>query len=40
METTHTTTHTYAEKLATNRLGLWLLFVSDALVFGALLVPR
>ena len=40
METTHTTTHTYAEKLATNRLGLWLFFVSDAFVFGALLVTR
>lgn len=40
METTHTITHTYAEKLATNRLGLWLFFVSDAFVFGALLVTR
>jgi cytochrome c oxidase subunit 3 len=40
METTHTTTHPYAEKLATNRLGLWLFFVSDAFVFGALLVTR
>jgi cytochrome c oxidase subunit 3 len=40
METTHTTTHTYVEKLATNRLGLWLFFVSDAFVFGALLVTR
>ena len=32
--------HSYAYKLATNRLGLWLFFVSDAFVFGGLLISR
>ncbi|NMC79555.1 MAG: heme-copper oxidase subunit III [Chloroflexi bacterium] len=31
---------TYAYKLATNRLGLWLFILSDSFVFGALLVTR
>ena len=30
--------HSYAWKLATNRLGLWLFLLSDAFVFGGLLV--
>lgn len=30
----------YAHKLATNRLGLWLFIISDSFVFGALLVTR
>ena len=30
----------YREKLATNRLGLWLFIVSDAFIFGGLLVSR
>ena len=29
-----------AYKLATNRLGLWLFFISDGFVFGGLLVTR
>jgi len=32
--------HSYAWKLATNRLGLWLFLLSDAFVFGGLLVAR
>lgn len=30
----------YAYKLATNRLGLWLFLVSDAFIFGGLLISR
>jgi len=37
--TTHPVTD-YRHKLATNRLGLWLFIVSDAFVFGGLLVSR
>lgn len=33
-------THDYAYRTATLRLGLWLFFVSDAFVFGGLLVSR
>ncbi len=33
-------THTYQEKLAINRLGLWLFILSDSFVFGGLLVSR
>jgi cytochrome c oxidase subunit III len=37
----HTDSHsTYEYKAATMRLGLWLFIVSDAFVFGALLVSR
>lgn len=32
--------HSYAWKLATNRLGLWLFLLSDSFVFGGLLVSR
>lgn len=32
--------HSYREKLATNRLGLWLFILSDSFVFGGLLVSR
>lgn len=32
--------HSYAWKLAANRLGLWLFLVSDSFVFGGLLVAR
>jgi cytochrome c oxidase subunit 3 len=32
--------HSYAWKLAANRLGLWLFLVSDSFVFGGLLVTR
>ena len=32
--------HSYAWKLATNRLGLWLFLFSDSFVFGGLLVAR
>jgi cytochrome c oxidase subunit 3 len=30
----------YADKLRTNRIGLWLFFISDSFMFGALLVTR
>ena len=30
----------YKNKIATNRLGLWLFFVSDAFMFGGLLISR
>ncbi len=33
-------THSYAYRASTLRLGLWLFFVSDAFVFGGLLVSR
>jgi cytochrome c oxidase subunit 3 len=33
-------THSYAYKTGTNRLGLWLFLLSDAFVFGGLLVTR
>lgn len=32
--------HDYAYRITTNRLGLWLFFVSDGFVFGGLLVTR
>ncbi len=32
--------HSYAWKLATNRLGLWMFLLSDSFVFGGLLVTR
>lgn len=32
--------HSYAWKLVTNRLGLWLFLLSDSFVFGGLLVAR
>lgn len=35
-----TSSNSYKEKIATNRLGLWLFFVSDAFMFGGLLVTR
>jgi cytochrome c oxidase subunit 3 len=33
-------THSYAARTATSRLGLWLFIVSDSFVFGGLLVAR
>jgi cytochrome c oxidase subunit 3 len=36
----HETAVDKAYQLGTNRLGLWLFFISDAFVFGALLVTR
>ncbi len=30
----------YAYKLATNRMGLWLFFVSDSFIFGGLMIAR
>jgi cytochrome c oxidase subunit 3 len=30
----------YREKIATNRLGLWLFIISDAFIFGGLLISR
>jgi cytochrome c oxidase subunit III len=33
-------THTYAYRVATNRLGLWLFFISDSFVFAGLMVAR
>jgi cytochrome c oxidase subunit 3 len=39
--TTHTSTLSeYRQKLATNRLGLWLFILSDTFVFGGLYVSR
>ena len=32
--------HSYAYKLVTNRLGLWLFMLSDAFIFGGLLISR
>ncbi len=32
--------HSYAARLATNRLGLWLFIISDSFVFGGLMVAR
>lgn len=32
--------NSYAYKLATNRLGLWLFFISDSFVFGGLMIAR
>jgi cytochrome c oxidase subunit III len=32
--------HDYAQKLANNRLGLWLFIISDSFVFGGLLISR
>ncbi len=40
MSTHESTLETYRHRLGTNRLGLWLFLVSDAFVFGALLVTR
>ena len=37
---TGSTTHSYAARVATNRLGLWLFIISDSFVFGGLLVSR
>jgi cytochrome c oxidase subunit 3 len=37
---TNTNRESYAYKLATNRLGLWLFLVSDAFIFGGLLIAR
>ena len=37
--TAHEAGHeTYAERLRLNRLGMWLFFISEAFLFGALLV--
>lgn len=36
----HTPGHSYAYRIATHRLGLWLFIISDAFVFGGLLVAR
>lgn len=32
--------HSYAYRLATNRIGLWLFFVSDLFIFGGLMISR
>jgi cytochrome c oxidase subunit 3 len=32
--------HSYAYRIATQRLGLWLFFISDSFVFGGLMVSR
>lgn len=40
METTPAKLQNYAIKNATNRLGLWLFFISDSFMFGALLATR
>jgi cytochrome c oxidase subunit 3 len=32
--------HSYAYKLATNRIGLWLFLISDSFIFGGLLISR
>jgi len=40
MSTQTEITHSYREKLAINRLGLWLFILSDSFVFGGLLVSR
>jgi len=43
METTVSNTHdqhSYAYKLRTSRIGLWLFIISDSFVFGGLLVSR
>ncbi len=37
---THHAGHSWAYKVATMRLGLWLFFISDSFVFGGLLVSR
>ncbi|MBK8051646.1 MAG: heme-copper oxidase subunit III [Anaerolineales bacterium] len=36
----HAPTETYAERLRLNRLGMWLFFISEAFLFGALLAAR
>lgn len=36
----HAPGHSYAYRIATHRLGLWLFIISDAFVFGGLLVAR
>ncbi len=38
--TPHGHKESYVQRLATNRLGLWLFILSDSFVFGALLVSR
>jgi len=37
---TDTDRHSYAYKLVTSRLGLWLFMLSDAFIFGGLLISR
>jgi len=37
---TETDQHSYAYKLLTNRIGLWLFLISDAFIFGGLLIAR
>ena len=32
--------NSYAYKLATNRMGLWLFFISDSFIFGGLMIAR
>lgn len=39
-EAAHDIRHSYAYRIQTSRLGLWLFFISDSFVFGALLVTR
>ncbi|MEA4909765.1 MAG: heme-copper oxidase subunit III [Chloroflexi bacterium] len=36
----HQSEHEYSQKLATNRLGLWLFILSDGFMFGALFFTR
>lgn len=40
MENAPAKLQSYAVKIATNRLGLWLFFISDSFMFGALLATR
>jgi cytochrome c oxidase subunit 3 len=40
MTTQETTLKSYREKIAANRLGLWLFILSDAFVFGGLYISR
>ena len=39
-QTAHETPESYRHQLVNNRLGLWLFFLSEAFMFGALLVTR
>ncbi len=38
--TSNTVSESYAHRLATNRLGLWLFLLSDAFMFGGLFITR
>lgn len=40
MTTVESAVHKYQRKIATNRLGLWLFFLSDSFMFGGLIISR